>query len=94
MRAEITEKGVFNGEGKEMEVGETVEFKGETLPAALVGKAQLIGNKPKGEKMVVNPAKTKKRIGLEAQAAKLDVEINDDMTDDEIAAAIKAKKEG
>ena len=62
MKAEITERGVFDGAGKEIEVGETVEIKGDTLPAALVGKARLIGSKPKPEgKMVVNPDNSGKK---------------------------------
>lgn len=57
-KAEITEKGVFNGEGKEAEIGEVVEFKGEELPAALKGKARAINSKAKSaDTQVVNPAK-------------------------------------
>ena len=62
MKAEITEKGVFNGAGVEIEVGEVVEFEGDTLPAALVNKARLIKAKSvKADTMVVNPAKQNKK---------------------------------
>jgi hypothetical protein len=58
MKAEITERGVFDGAGKEITVGETVDFKGDKLPSALIGKARLIGAKPKAaDKLTVNPAK-------------------------------------
>lgn len=58
MKAEITERGVFNGHGEEIEVGETIELKGDALPAALIGKARLIGAKPKAAQTpVTNPAK-------------------------------------
>lgn len=37
--------------------------------------------------------KTKKRLGLETQAEKLDVEFTDETSDDDLIAAIKAKKD-
>jgi hypothetical protein len=38
-RAKITQKGVFNQKGEELEVGSFVDFKGDTLPRYLEGKA-------------------------------------------------------
>jgi hypothetical protein len=49
-RAKITQKGVFNQKGEELEVGSFVDFKGDTLPRYLEGKAKL----PDAE-LVVNP---------------------------------------
>ena len=58
MKAEITEKGVFNSAGNEVAVGQVFNINGDTLPAALVGKARIIKAKPKqAEAMIVNPAK-------------------------------------
>ena len=90
MRAEITERGVFDGTGKEIEVGETITFKGDDLPAALRNKARLIGGKPKG-KMVVNPAKGDARADLDEQASELVIHGIADMGDDALKAAIDAK---
>lgn len=57
MKAEITEKGVFNAAGNEVGVGEVIDITGDTLPAALVGKARIIKAKLKQAKtMIVNPA--------------------------------------
>ncbi|MFC6760450.1 hypothetical protein ACFQFQ_14635 [Sulfitobacter porphyrae] len=39
-----------------------------------------------------NDGKTKKRIGLEKQASDLEVAFSDETTDDDLVAAIKAKK--
>jgi hypothetical protein len=49
-RAKITEKGVFNQKGEELKVGSFVEFKGDTLPRYLEGKAI-----PPEAELVVNP---------------------------------------
>jgi len=38
------------------------------------------------------PNKTKKRLGLEDQAGKLEIEFSDETPDDDLIAAIKAKK--
>ena len=38
-RAKITQKGVFNQKGEELKVGSFVDFKGDTLPRYLEGKA-------------------------------------------------------
>lgn len=60
MKAEITEKGVFDGAGDEYAIGDTVEVKGDALPSALVGKARVVNAKSKkADKMVVNPADKK-----------------------------------
>ena len=50
-RAKITEKGVFNQKGEELKVGSFVDFKGDTLPRYLEGKAI-----PPEAELVVNPA--------------------------------------
>ncbi len=39
-----------------------------------------------------NDGKTKKRLGLEDQAGKLEIEFSDETPDDDLLAAIKAKK--
>jgi hypothetical protein len=49
-RAKIIQKGVFNQKGEELEVGSFVDFKGDTLPRYLEGKAI-----PPEAELVVNP---------------------------------------
>ena len=69
----------FGDTGAEMEVA---------TPAAAVegGGDGKSGNDSAGEK-------TKKRKGLETQAGKLEIEFTDEMSDDDLQAAIKAAKE-
>lgn len=55
MKAKITEKGVYDAKGNRVPVGAEVGFKGDKLPAYLVGKAVLMEGK--SEKVaVINPA--------------------------------------
>lgn len=57
MKAKITQKGVYDQRGTRIEVGAEVEFKGDTLPAYLVGKAVLVEGSGRAAKVAVtNPA--------------------------------------
>ena len=93
MKVKITKAGVFTGAGKdlkELEVGATMTVKGEKLPPFLVGKCAVIASE--AGKTPVSNAKSKKRQGLEQQATAAGVAFNDEMSDDDIADAIKKAK--
>jgi hypothetical protein len=87
MKAKITQAGVYDSQGKRVNVGTELPIKGDTLPRYLVGKATLSG----AEVAITNPAKTKKRIGLEEQATEAGVDF-DGLSDEDLIAAIKAAK--
>lgn len=54
MKAKVIENGVYDAKGNRVPVGAEVGFKGDKLPAYLVGKAVLIEGK--AEKVaVINP---------------------------------------
>lgn len=55
MKIEITQKGVFDGNGKEVEIGTVITVKGDTIPAWLVSKGRAVGGE--GKTAVTNPAK-------------------------------------
>jgi hypothetical protein len=55
MKLEITEKGIFDQNGKEAEVGSVIDVKGDEVPAWLVNKCRVVGGK--GKAAVTNPAK-------------------------------------
>jgi hypothetical protein len=55
MKLEITEKGIFDQNGKEAEVGSIIDVKGDAVPAWLVNKCRIVGGK--GKTPVTNPAK-------------------------------------
>lgn len=61
MKLEITQKGAHTKDGKadkELEVGEIIEVKGDTIPKHLVGKCREVpSGKAKPRKAVTNPAK-------------------------------------
>jgi hypothetical protein len=48
MKVKITEKGVYDNEGKPLDVGTeiTVEQEGDDVPAWLLNKAEVIAEKP------------------------------------------------
>jgi len=95
MRVRITEKGVSVA-NEPVPVGAVIEVKGDTVPAWLINKAV------PAETFIVNPAKklTKKeqdakdkadaaeRATVVESAALLGVEVTDEMTVEEIKAAI------
>lgn len=56
MKIEITEQGVYDADGNEIEVGTELTVKGDEVPAWLVNKGRVIGE-PKGKTLVTNPAK-------------------------------------
>lgn len=56
MKIEITEKGVFDQKGERIEVGTELDIKGDKLPAAFVGKAKILRQKPAKAVAVTNPA--------------------------------------
>lgn len=55
MKAEITEKGVYDAEGNKIAVGEEITVEGNTMPAWLSGKAVEVKERKKAA--VTNPAK-------------------------------------
>jgi hypothetical protein len=60
MKAKITQKGVYDAKGKPMKVGDTIEVKGNEMPAHLTGKARPldVDDTPEAaKKPVTNPAK-------------------------------------
>lgn len=54
MKLEITQKGIFDQNGKEAEVGSIIDVKDDTVPAWLVNKCRPVGGS--GKKAVTNPA--------------------------------------
>lgn len=64
MKVKITETGVFDGEGEELEVGEIVSVEGDEMPGWLIGKASALDEVPadtavkakRGKTAVTNPA--------------------------------------
>jgi hypothetical protein len=64
MKVKITETGVFDGEGEELEVGEIVSVDGDEMPGWLIGKASVLDEVPaeaavkvkRGKTAVTNPA--------------------------------------
>lgn len=56
MKIEITEQGVYDADGNEIEVGTELTVKGDEFPAWLVNKGRVIGE-AKGKTPVTNPAK-------------------------------------
>lgn len=91
MKITITELGVYDQNGDQIEVGTVVDVKGDTVPGWLVNKGEVLAD-AKGKTAVTNPAKTKKRAGLEAQAEAGGVAHEPDMSDDDLITAIKAAK--
>lgn len=58
MKVEITQPGVFDGKGGEIEIGTEIEVKGDEVPSALVNKCRVIGQKPKNATAVTNEDKS------------------------------------
>lgn len=56
MKLKITQKGVFDAENEEMEVGKTITVKGSAIPGHLVGKAEPLEVGAQKKQMIVNPA--------------------------------------
>lgn len=92
MKIRVIAGGIFGASG-EIPVGTEVEIAGE-IPESWAKKVAVIADEPAAEAVpVTNPAKTKKREGLEKQAGDLGIGFNDAATDDELIAAIKAAKD-
>lgn len=106
MKVEITEKGVF-ANGEPVEVGTTIDVKGNEIPSFLVNKCRVVSQpKPAKAKAVTNPAKgsakdltpapsAQERQGAMKEAAlKLDADgFNDDGAPD-VRALNEAKGDG
>jgi hypothetical protein len=56
MKIEITECGVYDQEGKELEVGTELTIDGDEIPAWLVSKAVIVKEKPAKGTAVNNKA--------------------------------------
>lgn len=56
MRAEITQKGVYDAKGNPIAVGEEITVESDKMPSWLVGKAVEVKER-KGKTAVTNPAK-------------------------------------
>lgn len=92
MKIEITQPGVFGADGKEIAVGTEIEVKGDAVPAWLVGKGRVIGEKPKGATMVVNPKDDDpEKAELIKQAEELGIDVDKRWGVEKIKAAIDAK---
>jgi hypothetical protein len=57
MRIEITESGVYDAKGVEIEVGTEITTKGDEVPAWLVNKGRVIAEKPAKATAVTNEGK-------------------------------------
>lgn len=57
MRIEITQKGVFDQGGKELEVGFEMTVEGDEMPAGLLNKCRVLGKKSDSAELVTNPVK-------------------------------------
>jgi hypothetical protein len=57
MKIEITRQGVYDKDGKEIEIGTEIEVKGKDVPAWLVNKGKIVAEKPAKATPVTNPAK-------------------------------------
>lgn len=55
MKLKITQPGVFDAKGGEVEVGTIIDAKGDDIPRALVNKCEVVTEASKGRKAVVNP---------------------------------------
>ncbi|MDV4167808.1 hypothetical protein [Rhodovulum sp. FJ3] len=86
MKFKVTEKGVYDAKGNRVKVGAEITVKGDTVPSYLANKGHAV------EAAVTNPAKTKKRAGLEKNAEELGIEFSDDTTDDALIDLIEAAK--
>lgn len=54
MKVEITQPGVHDNKGKEIEIGTQIDVKGDDVPGWLLNKCTVIGKAPKDGKAVVN----------------------------------------
>lgn len=75
---------VSAGGSLEISEKEAAKFEGSPVVAAWFENGELVAGKPK----------TKKRKGLETQAFNAGVDFSDDISDDDLAAAIKKAKAG
>lgn len=91
MKLRVITGGIYGAAG-EIPVGTEFDISGE-VPESWAKKVEVIGqDAAEGAQAVTNPEKTKKRIALEGQAAKLGLGFSPDATDDELLDAIKAAK--
>ena len=56
MKIEITRQGVYDKDGKELEVGTEITVKGDVVPAFLVNKGRIVAEKPVKATPVTNKA--------------------------------------
>lgn len=93
MKIRVIAGGIFGADG-EIPAGSEFDIIDGPVPEAWAKKVQVIIEPASAEAVpVTNPAKTKKREGLEKQAAELGLGFNDGATDDELIAAIKTAKD-
>ncbi len=88
-KIEIIAGGIF-GADKELAIGEQHDV--DHIPPGWAEKVRIISDEAAKRQGVTNPAKSNKRKGLEKQASDLSVEFSDDITDEDLLAAIKAAK--
>lgn len=96
MKLRITQPGYHDQSGEPVAVGTVLTVKGDTVPASLLNKCEIVAGDETEKTAITNPdpAKTPRRKGLETQAGKLSVAFTDAMSDDDLQAAIKVAKSG
>lgn len=99
MKLRITHPGYHDQYGEPAPLGTVLTVKGDTIPASLLNKCEVVAGDEAEKTAVTNPGdtapvKTPRRKGLETQAGKLEVAFTDDMSDEDLQAAIKAAKTG
>lgn len=70
MKIEITHKGVYDKDGKAIEVGTEIDVTGDTVPSWLLNKGRVIAEK-KGKTAVTNPAESALSDEAAARQARL-----------------------
>ncbi|KPF74559.1 hypothetical protein IP68_12400 [Blastomonas sp. AAP25] len=63
MKIEITQKGVYDAKGQEIEVGTEMDIKGDTVPAWLVNKGRVLAE-AKGKAAVTNTSGAERQARL------------------------------
>ena len=69
MQYEITQPGVYDGEGKPVKVGTVFDIKGDAVPAWLVNKGRRLGGDTEGKTPITNPKKDARPAEAKAKAA-------------------------
>ena len=68
MQYEITQPGVYDGEGKPVKVGTVFDIKGDAVPAWLVNKGRRLGGDTEGKTPITNPKKDARSAEAKAKA--------------------------